>query len=249
MDWPVPVWAHIPLIHGPDGKKLSKRHGALGVEDWRAMGYPAGALRNYLARLGWSHGDDEVFTDAQALAWFDLDGIGRAPARLDLKKLDNLAGRHIAAAEDAALLAELVAFCAATQRPVPDLNQRAAQMQAMPGLKERAKTYVELLEKAHFLMTHRPIGPDQTAAAMLDEAARGMLADLTPHLRDASWNRETLEAVLGAFAAARDTKFGKLAGPLRAALAGRSVTPSVYDMMLVLGRDETLARLSDAAAG
>jgi glutamyl-tRNA synthetase len=140
MDWPVPVWAHIPLIHGPDGKKLSKRHGALGVEDWRAMGYPAAALRNYLARLGWSHGDDEVFSDAEARAWFDLGGIGRAPARLDMKKLDHIAGRHIAAAGDADLLADLVAFCAATQRRVPDLSQRAALMQAMPALKDRAKT-------------------------------------------------------------------------------------------------------------
>jgi glutamyl-tRNA synthetase len=247
MDWPVPVWAHIPLIHGPDGKKLSKRHGALGVEDWRAMGYPAAALRNYLARLGWSHGDDEVFSDAEARAWFDLGGIGRAPARLDMKKLDHIAGRHIAAAGDADLLADLVAFCAATQRRVPDLSQRAALMQAMPALKDRAKTYLELLEKAHFCLTYRPVEPDSAAAAALDPAARAMLADLTPHLRNASWNRETLEAALGAFAEARDTKFGKLAGPLRAALAGRSVSPSVYDMMLVLGRDETLARLADAA--
>jgi glutamyl-tRNA synthetase len=248
MDWPLPVYAHIPLIHGEDGKKLSKRHGALGVEDWRAMGYPAAAMRNYLARLGWSHGDDEFFTDAQALDWFDLDGIGRAPARLDVKKLDNLSGRHIAAMPDADLVAGLLDFCAATQREIPDATRRSALLAAMPALKDRAKTYIELLEKAHFCLTNRPIDPDSAAAAALDAPARAMLADLTPHLRNASWNRETLEAALGAFAEARDTKFGKLAGPLRAALAGRGVSPSVYDMMLVLGRDETLARLADAAA-
>jgi glutamyl-tRNA synthetase len=249
MDWPVPVWAHIPLIHGEDGRKLSKRHGALGVEDWRAMGYPASAMRNYLVRLGWSHGDDEVFGDDQAKAWFDLDGIGRAPARLDIRKLDHISGRHIAAMDDDALMQGLLEFCAATQREVPDDPRRALLRTALPVLKDRAKTFVELLDKAAFCLERRPLSPDPQAAAALDTVSRGMLQDLTPHLQNASWDRETLEAALNDFAAARGVKFGKLAGPLRAALSGRGTSPGVLDMMLVLGREESLGRLADTAAG
>ncbi len=247
MGWPVPVWAHIPLIHGPDGKKLSKRHGALGAQEYQAMGYPAAGMRNYLARLGWSHGDDEYFTDEQARAWFDLDGIGRSPARFDFKKLENLCGRHIAAMDDAALRKEIVAYLAAADRPALTQAQADALERAMPYLKNRAKTFPELLEKAHFALTERPIDPDPKAARALDDVSRGILIDLTPHLQNVSWVRDDLEDALNGFAAARDTKFGKLAGPLRAALAGRTVTPSVFDMMLVLGRDETLARLADVA--
>ena len=244
MDWPVPVWAHIPLIHGPDGKKLSKRHGALGVGDWRAMGYPAGAMRNYLARLGWSHGDDEVFDDAQALEWFDLDGIGRSPARLDPKKLDHLSGRHIAATPDAKLVAEINAFLAATAQQPLSADAQAVLGRAMYCLKDRAKTYPELLEKAHFCLVSRPVVPDEKSARALTSESRGILSELTPHLRNASWERDTLEAMATEFAAARGLKFSALAGPLRAALSGRTVTPSVFDMMLVLGRDETIARLT-----
>ena len=248
MGWDVPVWAHIPLIHGADGKKLSKRHGALGAEEYQKMGYPAAGMRNYLARLGWSHGDDEFFTDAQAQDWFDLDGIRKSPAQFDLKKLENLCGQHIAAADDAALRQECEAYLAAAGLPALDAQQSDGLERAMYCLKERSKTLPELLEKAEFVLTSRPIQPDDKAAAALDDVSRGMLKELTPHLRNASWNRETLEDVMNGFAAAQDTKFGKLAGPLRAALAGRAVTPSVFDMMLVLGRDETLARLTDAAA-
>jgi len=247
MGWDVPVWAHIPLIHGPDGKKLSKRHGATGAEEYQAMGYPAAGMRNYLARLGWSHGDDEYFTDEQAREWFDLDGIGKAPARLDFKKLENLCGQHIAASDDAALLAEIEGFLAATaQEPLTE-GQRAGLLAALPALKERAKTLPELLEKAHFVLASRPILPDEKAAAALDTVSRGILSELTPHLQNASWERDTLEAVVAETAAAHGTKLGKLAAPLRAALAGRSVTPSVFDMMLVLGREETVARLGDAS--
>ncbi|WP_137700356.1 glutamate--tRNA ligase [Marimonas lutisalis] len=248
MGWDVPVWAHIPLIHGPDGKKLSKRHGALGVEEYQAMGYPASGMRNYLARLGWSHGDDEFFTDEQAREWFDLAGIGKSPARFDFKKLENLCGQHIAATDDAALLHELDEFLTATgQAALP--NTKTSLMQtAMPFLKERAKTYPELLDKAAFILSDRPIVPDEKSASALDTASRGILNELTPHLQNASWSRDALEQVMNQFAENKGTKFGKLAGPLRAALAGRAATPSVFDMMLVLGRDETLARLSDAAA-
>ena len=248
MGWDVPVWAHIPLIHGPDGKKLSKRHGALGAQEYQAMGYPAAGMRNYLARLGWSHGDDEFFTDDQAKEWFDLNGIGKSPARFDFKKLDNISGQHIAATDDAALRQEIAAFL-----PKSDLTPLSPQQLEMLGkalycVKDRAKNFPELLEKAHFALIDRPVEPDEKAAKNLDPVSRGILKELTPHLQNASWSRENLEAILNAFAESKDTKFGKLAGPLRAALAGRTATPSVFDMMLVLGSDETLRRISEAAA-
>lgn len=247
MGWPLPVYAHIPLIHGPDGKKLSKRHGALGADEYQKMGYPAAGMRNYLARLGWSHGDDEFFTDAQAKDWFNLDGIGKAPARFDLKKLENLCGQHIAVADDAALLHEIEAYLEATGADKLPIEKRDGLERAMYCLKERAKTFPELIDKAHFILTETPIVPDEKAAKNLDPVSRGILAALTPQLQDASWTKDELEAVLNRFAEDQGTKFGKLAGPLRAALAGRAVTPSVFDMMLVLGRDESLARLDRAA--
>ncbi|NBR88426.1 MAG: glutamate--tRNA ligase [Rhodobacteraceae bacterium] len=247
MGWTVPVWAHIPLIHGPDGKKLSKRHGALGVEEYQAMGYPAAGMRNYLARLGWSHGDAEFFTDAEAKEWFNLGGIGRSPARLDFKKLEHVCGQHIAATENAALLQELAAFLSATDQPALSDIQRQRLSDAMPHLKERAKTFPELLEKAEFALASRPIQPDEKAAAQLDDVSRGILKELTPQMQNASWTRNDLETIANSFAEEREMKFARLAGPLRAALAGRTATPSVFDMMLVLGRDETLARLQDAA--
>lgn len=247
MGWPLPVYAHIPLIHGPDGKKLSKRHGALGADEYQKMGYPAAGMRNYLARLGWSHGDDEFFSDAQAKEWFDLDGIGKSPARFDLKKLENLCGQHIAVADDAALLQEIEAYLAAIGAADLTPAKRDGLERAMYCLKDRAKTFPELLEKAHFVLTDTPLEPDAKALKNLDAVSRGILAALTPQLQDASWTRDELEAVLNRFAEDQGTKFGKLAGPLRAALAGRAVTPSVFDMMLVLGRDESIARLARAA--
>ncbi len=247
MGWDIPVWAHIPLIHGPDGKKLSKRHGALGAQEYQAMGYPAAGMRNYLARLGWSHGDDEFFTDAQAKEWFDLDGIGKSPARFDLKKLENLCGQHIAIADDAALRQEIEAYLAAAKLPDLTETQSGDLERAMYCLKDRARMFPELLEKAHFVLTSRPIEPDEKAAKALASVSDGILNELTPHVQNASWTRDELEQTLNSFAEAKEVKFGKLAGPLRAVLAGRAVTPSVFDMMLVLGKEETLARLSDAA--
>ena len=248
MGWDVPVWAHIPLIHGEDGKKLSKRHGALGVEEWAAEGYPASAMRNYLARLGWSHGDEEFFTDAQAIEWFDLDGIRKAPARFDTKKLANLSGQHIAAKEDAALVAEIQTFLTLSGQEILTTQQEDALSRAMYTLKERAKTYPELIEKAQFALTSRPIMPDEKSAKSLDSVHIGILRELTPHLQNASWTREALEATVGSLAEEHNTKLGKLAAPLRAALAGRAVSPSVFDMMLVLGREETVLRLTDATS-
>jgi glutamyl-tRNA synthetase len=247
MGWPLPTYAHIPLIHGPDGKKLSKRHGALGVDEYQKMGYPAAGMRNYLARLGWSHGDDEFFTDAQAQEWFDLGGIGKSPARFDFKKLDNLCGQHIAASDDAALLHELQEFLKSTGQPSLSEEKKALLAKGMYCLKERAKNFPELLEKAEFILSDRPIQPDEKAAKSLDSVSRSILTELTPQLQNASWTRDNLEACAMQFAEAHEMKFGKLAGPLRAALAGRSATPSVFDMMLVLGQEETIARLTDAA--
>ncbi|MDJ0639401.1 MAG: glutamate--tRNA ligase [Paracoccaceae bacterium] len=246
MGWEVPVWAHIPLIHGEDGKKLSKRHGALGVEEWAAEGYPASAMRNYLARLGWSHGDEEFFTDAQAVEWFDLDGIRKAPARFDTKKLANLSGQHIAATDDAALVAGIQDYLTLSGQKMLTVEQESALQSAMYCLKDRSKTYPELIEKAHFVLAKRPIQPDEKAAKALDPVHIGILNELTPHLQNVSWDRDTLEKIIGSLAEAHSTKLGKLAGPLRAALAGRAVSPSVFDMMLVLGREETLLRLTDA---
>lgn len=248
MGWDVPVWAHIPLIHGPDGKKLSKRHGALGVEDYQAMGYPAAGMRNYLSRLGWSHGDDEFFTSAQAMGWFELEDIGRAPARLDFKKLEHICGLHIAAGENAALLHELQAYLSVSGQPALTEAQADGLLRGMYCLKDRAKTFPELIEKAHFVLTSRPIEADAASAKSLDPVFRGILRELTPQLQTALWTREELEAILTAMAAAHGIGFGKLAAPLRAALAGRTVTPSVYDMMLVIGQKETISRIEDAAA-
>ena len=247
MGWPLPTYAHIPLIHGPDGKKLSKRHGALGVDEYQKMGYPAAGMRNYLARLGWSHGDDEFFTDAQAQDWFDLGGIGKSPARFDFKKLDNLCGQHIAASDDAALLHELQEFLKSTGQTPLSEGKKALMEKGMYCLKERAKSFPELLDKAEFILSNRPIQPDEKAARNLDNVSRSILRELTPQLQNASWTRDDLEACAMEFAEAHEMKFGKLAGPLRAALAGRSATPSVFDMMLVLGQEETIARLTDAA--
>ncbi len=248
MGWAVPTWAHIPLIHGPDGKKLSKRHGATGVEEYQAMGYPAAGMRNYLTRLGWAHGDAEIFTSAEAMQMFDLAGIGRAPARLDFKKLENTCGHHMAMADDAALLHELRAFLTAAGLSALTDVQEVRMKEAVPFLKKSAKTFPELLEKAAFLMVSRPVAQDEKAAASLDTVSRGILKSLTPRLRNASWSKDALEPILNEIAAEYGIGFGKLAAPLRAAIAGRTVTPSVYDMMLVIGRDEAIARLEDASS-
>lgn len=248
MGWQVPVWAHIPLIHGEDGKKLSKRHGALGVGEYQAMGYPSAAMRNYLARLGWSHGNDEFFSDAQAREWFDLSGIGKSPARLDFKKLDHLTAQHMSAYDDAALLHELEAYLTATGADALDPRQRDGLLRAMPVVKEKAKSFAQVVEKAYFVLTLRPVVPDEKAAKALDDVSRGILKELTPRLQNATWSRINLEGEVAALAESHGLGLGKLAQPLRAALAGRTSSPSVFDMMMVLGREETLARITDATA-
>lgn len=245
MGWTAPVLAHIPLIFGPDGKKLSKRHGATGAAEYQAMGYPAAGMRNYLTRLGWSHGDDEFFTDAQAREWFNLSSIGKSPARFDFKKLDSICRQHIAVAENAALLHEMKAFLAVTGVDALTSAQETGLSAALSSLKERAKSLPELIEKAHFILVSRPLDIDDKAAKHLDDVSRGILNELTPQLQNVSWTRDALEGIVTTVAESHGAKLGKLAGPLRAALAGRPSTPSVFDMMLVLGRNETIARLND----
>ncbi len=245
MGWPRPVFAHIPLIHGEDGKKLSKRHGAVGLHEFAAMGYPPVAMRNYLARLGWSHGDDELFNDDQAREWFDLTGINRAPARLDFKKLEHVSGYHIGVMEDALLIATLRDYLAETGGEALTDQQERRLIPALGALKEKAKTVPQLLEQARFALIDRPVDMDEKAAKSLDTVSRGMLGALTAAAQHVSWTRDELEAAAKQIAEENGVGLGKIAGPLRAALAGRTATPSVFDMMIALGREETLARLQD----
>ena len=247
MGWDLPIYAHIPLIHGPDGAKLSKRHGALGVEAYRDMGYLPAAMRNYLARLGWSHGDEDFFTTEQAVEWFSLDKVGKSPARFDFKKLESLSGQHIRATDNVELLAEIEKFVASQH--LPKLTQRHREMfiNGMDGIKERAKILPELLEIAYYFLGERPFMPDEKAGHFLTTVSRGMLNRLTSRLRDATWTLEELEAEIRTFAEAEDLKLGKVAQPLRVALTGRTVSPSVFDMMVQLGKEECIARLEDAS--
>jgi len=246
MEWEVPVWAHIPLIHGEDGKKLSKRHGAVGVEEYRDMGYPAEAMRNYLARLGWSHGDDEYFTTQQAIEWFSLDGVGKSASRFDFKKLGNLTQQHFKAMDDAKLTQLFCEFIA-THKNEPLSEEQTEKLQsAMPLFKERAKSFVEMSDSAHFLLSERPFEPDEKASALLNSVSIGILNKLTSRLQHATWTHENIEETLREFAQDQSLKLGEVMQPLRAALTGRTVSPSVFNLMEILGRPESLARLEDA---
>ena len=245
--WEVPIFAHIPLIHGADGAKLSKRHGALGIEAYREMGYLAEGMRNYLARLGWSHGNDEFFTTEQAVAWFDLTHLGKAPARFDFQKLESLSGQHIRAADDKALLAEVEDFLALQNKPPLTQAQRAQMLTAMPGLKERAKTIPQILDMASFILAEPPFGLDAAATKALAAVPPETIGKLTSRLRNTNWRASDLEAVVRDFAEAEGVGLGKVAQPIRVALSGRTVSLGVFDMMDILGREESLARL-DACA-
>jgi glutamyl-tRNA synthetase len=254
MGWDVPVMAHIPLIHGPDGAKLSKRHGALGVEAYRAMGYLPEALRNYLARLGWSHGDDEVMSTQDMIGWFEIEDVNKGAARFDYAKLEALNGVHMRQSEDSALLDQFVATLPYIEErgaiPV-DLNEthRARLLAAMPGLKERAKTLVELADSAQYLFASRPLELDEKAAQILDADARSTIALLVPEFEKIEdWSAASTEAVVRAHAERTGLKLGKIAQPLRAALTGRATSPGVFDVLAVLGREESVARLRDQGA-
>ncbi|MBI3436990.1 MAG: glutamate--tRNA ligase [Proteobacteria bacterium] len=253
LGWPVPIMAHIPLIHGPDGTKMSKRHGALGADAYQAMGYLPAAMRNYLLRLGWSHGDREIFSTAEMLAAFDLRAIGRSPARFDFAKLESLNAHYMRETADAVLLDEierLLARVAGGDRIAARLTTavRARTLAAMPGLKERAKTLVELLDAAGFILAQRPITPDEKAVALLTPQARELLGALAGHLQAVeSWSAESTELAVRGFSAAHDVKLGAVAQPLRGALTGRTTSPGIFDVLAVLGKEESLARLKDQA--
>ncbi len=247
LGWTVPEFAHVPLIHGPDGAKLSKRHGALGVDAYRELGYLPEALRNYLLRLGWSHGDDEIISTEQAVQWFDIDAVGRAPARFDFAKLDNLNGHYIRAAEDRRLVA-LVAprLENLVGKPLTDIELGRLR-EAMPELKLRPKTLAELAANARFLIAPRPIRLDDKAARLLTPDARHLLADLIDRLRTPEWQPERLEDEIRSFADQKGTKLGSVAQPLRAALTGSLASPGIFLVMKILGREESLGRIADAA--
>jgi glutamyl-tRNA synthetase len=253
LGWETPIFAHVPLIHGPDGAKLSKRHGALGVDAYRAMGYLPVALRNYLVRLGWSHGDDEIMSTEDMVRWFDLDAIGRSAARFDFAKLENLNGHYLRETPDAEIVQRLKALVP----ELPNGGELTAKIdaegwrkleRALPGLKERAKTLVELLDNADYLFVRRPLTLDAQAEKLLDAAGRKVLAVLLPRLeRVEPWTPDALDAAVRAYAEEARLKLNKVAQPLRAALTGRSTSPGIFDVLEVLGRDESLARIRDQA--
>ena len=254
LGWTVPSFAHIPLIHGPDGSKLSKRHGALGVEAYRAMGYLPAAMRNYLVRLGWAHGDQEIFTTEEMIAAFDLPAIGRSPARFDFAKLENLNGHYIRSTPDGELVAaleQLLPHIAGGQQLAGQMTPalRAKLTAAMSGLKERAKTLVELFDASRFIWASRPLDPNEQAKALLTGEAKALIAGLLPELEAVNdWNAGTVEAVVRPYAERAGLKLGAVAQPLRAALTGRTTSPPIFDVLAVLGRDESLARLRDQTA-
>jgi glutamyl-tRNA synthetase len=250
LGWDVPSMSHIPLIHGPDGAKLSKRHGALGVEAYRSMGYLPEALRNYLVRLGWSHGDQEIFSSEEMIRAFDLSSIGRSPARFDFAKLENLNGHYMRQAPDERLVEALETILPEIG-PARGLGEtfepglRAKLLAAMPGLKERAKTLVELLDSAYYLYAQRPLAFDDKAKALLADG-KERLAGIVGKLEAVSdWNAASVEEVVRSHAETIGAKLGQVAQPLRAALTGRATSPGLFDVMAVLGKDETLARLRD----
>ncbi len=241
MQWDEPTYAHIPLIHGSDGAKLSKRHGALGVDAYRdEMGILPEALSNYLLRLGWGHGDDEIISREQAVLWFDLDHVGKSPSRFDLKKLENLNGHYIREADDTRL-AELIA----PQMGI-DAAGRDLLVRAMPELKARAHDLTQLADSAAFLFDTRPLAIDDQAAALLTAEARGHLALAHKALAQLSdWSHDTTDAAVREVAEVSAIKLGKLAQPLRAALTGKTTSPGIFDVLVLLGRDESLARIAD----
>ncbi len=254
LGWTVPAMAHIPLLHGPDGSKLSKRHGALGVDAYRAMGYLPSAMRNYLVRLGWAHGDQEIFSTEEMIAAFDLPAIGRSPARFDFAKLENLNGHYIRATADAELIGVLegllphIAGGDALAAKMDDAL-RAKFLAAMPGLKERAKTLIELFEASRFLWASRPLEINAAANVLLTPDAKTLVAGLLPELESiADWNAAAVETVVRAFAERSGVKLGAVAQPIRAALTGKTTSPPIFDVLAVLGQTESVDRLRDVGA-
>ncbi len=251
MGWTVPNMTHVPLIHGQDGAKLSKRHGALGVEAYRAMGYLPAALRNYLARLGWSHGDDEIFSTEELVRWFDLPDIGKSPARFDFAKLENLNGHYMRSTSDGELLDQFLAFLPYAENGALMLSKIDGAMKdkllkAMPGLKDRAKTLVELQNSSSYLFVERPLPLDHKAKALLNDEGKAALKIVAGALDICDeWTAIATEGALKGAADTAGLKLGKLAQPLRAALTGMSTSPPIFDVLEVLGRQESLSRIRD----
>jgi glutamyl-tRNA synthetase len=254
LGWNVPNMSHIPLIHGPDGSKLSKRHGALGVDAYRAMGYLPAALRNYLVRLGWSHGDQEIFSTEEMIAAFDLPAIGRSAARFDFAKLENLNGHYIRHSDDQTLVTQFEAVLdyvpnGAAVKAKLNQTTRAQLLQAMPSLKERAKTLIELIDGSYFIFADRPLQIEAKAQALLTPETCQLIGRLRAALEAVSpWTVATTEASMRAFAEENNLKLGAVAQPLRVALTGKTTSPGIFEVLSVLGRDECLARLADQAA-
>lgn len=251
LGWPIPKMAHIPLIHGPDGAKLSKRHGALGVEAYRAMGYLPEAMRNYLVRLGWSHGDQEIFSTEELISLFDLNRVGRSAARFDFAKLENLNGLYIRHAPDDELVAALEKFLPElpdAAAVAPRFEQVKDRIRAiMPGLKERAKTLIELIDSSRFLFAERPLKLEDKAKAILSPEARAILKRAIPGLEATDWNPAALNAAVRALAEREQVKLAAIAQPFRAALTGKSTSTGIFDVLTALGKEESLARLRDQA--
>jgi len=246
MDWPEPQYAHIPLIHGNDGAKLSKRHGALGVDAYRDLGIIPDAMFNYLLRLGWSHGDDEIISREQAVKWFDLANIGKGPSRFDAKKLQNLNGHYIRESKDAELVGLVVPII--EQQLSVKLSQDQTQIltQAMPFLKTRAKNLIDLAHSSHFLYKKRPLDLDERAQSLLDADAQKMLRVIHDALDQLqNWDSDTIENTIKSVAEAAELGLGKLAQPMRAALTGTTSSPGIFDILVLFGREESLARLSE----
>ena len=240
--WRLPTFAHIPLIFSEDGRKLSKRTGDPGLDHYRELGIPPEAMRNYLARLGWSHGDDEFFTTDQAIGWFSLEALGKSPARLNGKKLLNLSRLHLEGIEDSRLVDEVLRL-----RESESPMRRELLVAAMPSIRHGARTLVDLSSKAGFIFADRPITIDTDAERLIDGESLALLRDLRDRLDGGGWDRETLEVTAGQLCESKGVKLGRLAQPVRIALAGSKVAPSIFDMMCVLGKDESLARLEDIA--
>ncbi len=250
MGWGVPEMAHVPLIHGPDGAKLSKRHGALGVEAYRQMGYLPAALRNYLARLGWSHGDEELFSTEQMVEWFDLDGLNKGAARFDFVKLENINGHYIRQSRPEDLYDSMIALAAELGRDFDSTglaDNRQTVLAALPELQPRAKTVLELIDLAQFIYAVRPIAPDAAASSVLDDSGLALLRDVRAAVESLTdWAVPAIDGAMRALAEARGLKLGKVAQPLRAALTGRTVSPGIFEVMVLIGREESLGRLDDA---
>ena len=245
MEWEIPDFAHLPLINGPDGSKLSKRHGAVGVSEYERMGYPAEALNNYLTRLGWSHGDEEYFTEKEAIEWFTLENIGKSPARFDKKKLDNISKQHIMGMSPEKLIKNIKSFSISQKKAVIPEKHELTFKNNIKILRERSKTYSDIYDNAQFFVMERPIVIDEIDGELLTALSLKMLQRLTLKLSDANWNLFNLEEILSTFVSDEETKFQLVAQPLRVALLGKKSSPNIAEIMNILGREETLNRLSD----